>query len=121
MIVVIAIIGILAAILVPFMAGYLSPARDSRKEVNAKTIYTAAQAAVTSLEITGSLKDGTYDVVPGIPGTGTTQDANLNEKIEKLLGETNFDNLTKLQVAVANGAVTSVVVNDGSGDTTYTP
>ena len=47
LIVVIAIIGILAAILVPSMLGYAKKARISRFNANSKTVYSGAQLAIT--------------------------------------------------------------------------
>lgn len=116
MIVVIAIIGILAAILVPSMSGYLKTARDSKKEANARTVYTAAQAAVTSLEGTEKAVASTTHSMPA----DNTNDA-LFTKIEELIGETNYDNFSEIKVTVSNGAVTAVTVkekNDTEG-TTY--
>lgn len=123
MIVVIAIIGILAAILVPSMVGYLETAKESREEANAKMVYTAAQAAVTSLEATNPVA-GT--------GTGTVYAENATEgcdatrkdlfgKIEKFIGESNYGNFTPIQVRVVDGAVTEVKVTDSSGTATYYP
>lgn len=110
MIVVIAIIGILAAILVPSMSGYLKTARDSKKEANARTVYTAAQAAVTSLEATSPLDSDTYSI---------GENTELDDKIKELIGESNYNNFTKIDVVVENGAVKEVTVNDGSEETTY--
>lgn len=53
LIVVIAIIGILAAILVPSMLGYVRNARISAANANAKQINTAAAAAMTQASISG--------------------------------------------------------------------
>ncbi len=47
LIVVIAIIGVLAAVLVPSMLGYMRDSKISQANSNAHTIYTSAQAAVT--------------------------------------------------------------------------
>lgn len=47
LIVVIAIIGVLAAVLVPSMLGYMRDSKISQANTNAHTIYTSAQAAVT--------------------------------------------------------------------------
>ena len=47
LIVVIAIIGVLAAVLVPAMLGYMRDSKISQANSNAHTIYTSAQAAVT--------------------------------------------------------------------------
>lgn len=47
LIVVIAIIGILAAILVPTMMGFIRDSKAARLNGNAKSIYSAAQLAIT--------------------------------------------------------------------------
>lgn len=47
LIVVIAIIGVLAAILVPSLLGYVKTARASRMNANARSIYSATQLAIT--------------------------------------------------------------------------
>lgn len=47
LIVVIAIIGILAAILIPSMLGYVRKARVSQFSSNGKTVYSGAQLAIT--------------------------------------------------------------------------
>lgn len=47
LIVVIAIIGVLAAILVPSLLGYVKTARASRLNANARSIYSATQLAIT--------------------------------------------------------------------------
>ena len=132
MIVVIAIIGILAAILVPSMVGYLQTAKDSKNLANAKTVYTAAQAAVTSLEATTTpVANDTYtktvtttgnqsseSITAGINTNGDVANT-LFGKIEKLIGATNYNKFTKIEVKVANGAVTEVTVIDASGEGKY--
>ncbi len=55
LIVVIAIIGILAAILVPAMIGYITDSKLSSANSSAKTVYTACMAASEKLE-TANLK-----------------------------------------------------------------
>ena len=47
LIVVIAIIGILAAILVPSMLGYVKKSKISQYNSNSKTVYSGAQLAIT--------------------------------------------------------------------------
>lgn len=51
LIVVIAIIGVLAAILVPSMLGYVRNARISSANANAKQVHTAVSSALTQLGI----------------------------------------------------------------------
>ncbi len=53
LIVVIAIIGILAAILVPSMLGYVRNARISQANANAKQVHTAVSSALTQMSIGG--------------------------------------------------------------------
>ncbi|SDO06687.1 type II secretion system protein [Acetanaerobacterium elongatum] len=49
LIVVIAILGILIAILVPSMIGFINSAKEASVKSTGKTLYTAAQAYVTDL------------------------------------------------------------------------
>ena len=51
LIVVIAIIGVLAAILVPSLMGYVKHARATRLNSNARSIYSAAQLAITDTNV----------------------------------------------------------------------
>lgn len=61
LIVVIAIIGILAAILVPSMLGYVRNARISQANANAKQVHTALSSALTQLGISNATFSGTGD------------------------------------------------------------
>ena len=122
MIVVIAIIGVLAAILVPSLSGYLSEAKDTQSEANARTFYTAAQAAVTSLEI----GEGTYvksatKTSEGATATpAPTGSKDLDTKIESLLGTANYAKFTAYTIKVdENSAVTEVNVTVNGKATTY--
>ena len=58
LIVVIAIIGILAAILVPSMLGYLRNARISSANANAKLVHTSVSAGLTQCSIAGGTVSG---------------------------------------------------------------
>ncbi len=72
LIVVIAIIGILAAILVPSMLGYVRNARISSANANAKLVHTSVSAALTQCSIAG----GTVSDSPSATGNnagGNTQ------------------------------------------------
>lgn len=76
LIVVIAIIGILAAILVPSMLGYVRNARISSANSGAKQIHTAASSALTQLGIanwswSGSVPDEAYLEVQVIDNNGS--------------------------------------------------
>lgn len=54
LIVVIAILGILIAILVPSMIGFIDSAKETAVKAEAKTVYTAAQAYITDLVLVKS-------------------------------------------------------------------
>lgn len=70
LIVVIAIIGVLAAILVPSMLGYVQNSRITQANANAKQVYTAVSAELTQASIDGkTLTSGgnytwTSDITP---------------------------------------------------------
>ena len=65
LIVVIAIIGILAAILIPSMMGFIKDSKAARLNGNAKSIYSAAQLAITDYNngISGANKNIEPDCV----------------------------------------------------------
>lgn len=54
LIVVIAILGILAALVVPQVTGYIEKAQESTDQANAQMLYTAGQLYVTDLEVAGT-------------------------------------------------------------------
>ncbi len=76
LIVVIAIIGVLAAILVPSMIGYVKKAKVTTANSTAKSFHDAVQVAITELDIQGftfdSSTDGTTYVYSYAPGKATT-------------------------------------------------
>ena len=74
LIVVIAIIGVLAAILVPSMLGYLRNARISAANANAKLVNTAVATALTSANAAGATASdvaSTYTIQAGSDPTAT--------------------------------------------------
>ncbi|MDE5791938.1 MAG: prepilin-type N-terminal cleavage/methylation domain-containing protein [Oscillospiraceae bacterium] len=60
LIVVIAIIGVLAGILVPAMMGYVTKAKFSSANSTAKTLYNAGMAACRECEVTTPIQVGVY-------------------------------------------------------------
>ncbi|MBQ2824591.1 MAG: type II secretion system protein [Oscillospiraceae bacterium] len=72
LIVVIAIIGILAAILVPSMLGYVKNSRITSANANAKQVYNAAASALTEASIAGTPLASTNDVVKSGAITAST-------------------------------------------------
>lgn len=59
-IVVIAIIGVLAAILVPSMLGYVNKAKFSSINTSAKTLYSAAMVACRETDVVKPITPGVY-------------------------------------------------------------
>lgn len=124
LIVVIAIIGILAAILVPSMLGYVRNARISSANSGAKQIHTAASSALTQLgianfplatttttakeavmkiEVTTAATDGVIPVTwSGVKKTPDNKDVDL----AAYLGE----NFTGYGIAIFNPSTYSVTV-----------
>lgn len=66
LIVVIAIIGILAAFLVPSFLGYVRNARASRLNSNSRSVYSAAQLAIVDVNVAMG------DVMPNCVYTGSS-------------------------------------------------
>lgn len=101
LIVVIAIIGILAAMLVPSMTGYLKRARETRFTADARTFYTAAQAAVTSIE--GQDGKITSPITQADEKEGNKK---VVDEIKSLMGATAINGVT-YKITVSEGAVTA--------------
>ena len=82
LIVVIAIIGVLAAILVPSMLGYVRNARISSANANAKLIHTSVATALTQMSIAGKTLagEGEADITigPGVEGSGNTAEIKVD-------------------------------------------
>ncbi len=93
LIVVIAIIGVLAAILVPSMLGYVKKSKVSAANSEAKTFYDAAATVLTELDSVGdswTAADNTQVVViKAATGTQTEAQADTNVKSTKgvVIGE----------------------------------
>lgn len=88
LIVVIAIIGVLAAILVPAMLGYIRDSRFRTANSNAKTIYTAAEAYCADYASNPTGKDEPKDAngtVGPAPAQGTPI-ASIGDAVNKYMG-----------------------------------
>lgn len=98
LIVVIAIIGILAAILVPSMVGYVKDSKYSTANANAKLSYTSASNWYTKCDANGKAvnADIAYDVANATLGDGTktiadvdydgTDSSDLDDALTVLMG-----------------------------------
>ncbi len=86
LIVVIAIIGILAAILVPSMMGYIKSSRYKSANANAKTVYTAAATYITEYAENPESKS-TPTTTSGTVGSFDGTCNNVADSVNKYLGE----------------------------------
>lgn len=120
LIVVIAIIGVLAAILVPAMLGYVKKSKITSANSAAKSIYTAAQSALTDLDtmdidiysFTGWTETSKLSAVPAAPAGSTDVDVNFKYKVY-----TYFEDITALDafsIYVSGGSCEGVGVVDGN-------
>ena len=102
LIVVIAIIGVLAAILVPAMMGWVRKASINSANANAKTVFTNAQTVAQEWETRGSTLSGTY-------GEGGTGGSFVTEVQRNLTGDNTHwvvsisDNVVNAAAALASG------------------
>ena len=105
LIVVIAIIGVLAAILVPAMMGYVKKSKITSANSAAKSIYTGAQSAITDMnaedaDMTG-LTTGSAFSVGGTSGTGVTAASGATNALSQFRYRiyVYFSDITKLKDA----------------------
>ena len=111
LIVVIAILGILAAILVPTMLGVVSDSKKGVEVANARSIYSIAQSAFVSISTSGTAAEIT--ALPATYVEGTTSDSTpFMAKVISDLGKTDIKGYT---IIVTATGVTSVKV----GGSTY--
>ncbi len=116
LIVVIAIIGVLAAILVPSMLGYVKKSKVSSANSNAKTMFNACATALTEMDAEGIQLDADEkgQVVTWATSTDTKT---LNGKILKYFdGIKSFSGTGKwacYQISSDGTAIQGVAVCDG--------
>ena len=109
LIVVIAIIGVLAAILVPTMLGYVTKSRCSSANANAKSFFNAINSSLVDLDSEGV----DVSTIASVTTLGTAiSDTNLQTKVANY-----FADYTKLDGFMYNinaGACTAVVIKTGA-------
>ena len=122
LIVVIAIIGVLAAILVPSMLGYVRKSKISSANTAASNVYKAINSALTELDEEGVDVSGLYILTCT---NGTWAEATENALDDKMASfntkvENFFNNIDKIKAGsaqLANGACVAVAT---AQDNTYT-
>lgn len=106
LIVVIAIIGVLAAMLVPSMIGYVNDSKEAKNDANARTVYTAAQAAYTSLN----------DMTLEGDQSSTETTKPYIQKVIKLVG--NIEGTYTINIAQGQGVTKVVYSTSGTAPST---
>jgi type IV pilus assembly protein PilA len=125
LIVVIAIIGVLAAILVPSMLGYVKKSKISSINSTAASVYKAVNSALTELDEEGIDVGGLYV----LEWTGAQWKTEATTEMQNTVGsgklfdkkvQNYFDDIAKVtggQVAIKGGACVALAVKS---DKTYT-
>lgn len=122
LIVVIAIIGVLAAILVPTMLGYVRKSKLSSANSTASSVYKAINSALTELDEEGIDVGGDYIMTYNVSTGKWSQVSSDDDK--ELFGKkvsNFFADINKVkngvQCAISNGSCVAVAV---ASDSTYT-
>lgn len=122
LIVVIAIIGVLAAILVPAMLGYVKRSKITSANSNAKQLYNAVQVAVTDLDaadedvtLLTTASGNNDDALMSDQGDATSANATVQTKmLAKVYSYfTDADKLTEWEIQFGDGAN----MTDAAGNT----
>ena len=104
LIVVIAIIGVLAAILVPAMMGWVRKASVNSANSNAKSIFTNAQTIAQEFETRGSVLSGDFSRLKGAAPTASS----FQDQVDKTMsGSAGYKDAWA--VRIENGVVVAAV------------
>jgi type IV pilus assembly protein PilA len=114
LIVVIAIIGVLAAILVPSMLGYVGQSKISTANSNAKLTYTNTCTYITNCGTAG------YSVTPGVANVVLTDSTNTLANQAYAKNGTELDKCLQSLMASANGGNTTSVIDTSGASCTKT-
>lgn len=113
LIVVIAIIGVLAAILVPTMLGYVTKSRCSSANANAKSLFNAINSSLVDLDSEGKNVTN-YNTVTTIDAS---TDADLLGKINNYFAD--YRKLDSNSVSIQGGTCKGVMITSGAYIGTY--
>lgn len=113
LIVVIAIIGVLAAILVPTMLGYVTKSRCSSANANAKSLFNAINSSLVDLDSEGE-DITTFNSVTKID---STTDEKLLKKINNYFAD--YKKLSSNEVKIEDGTCKGVLIESGAYIGTY--
>lgn len=92
LVVVIAIIGVLAAILVPSMLNYVKKSRLKTANANAKTAYNAAAEYLAEAETNGKSRSAAFSDFTGTTWTSASDLASTGKKGDKIIADVLIEN-----------------------------
>ena len=118
LVVVIAIVGVLAGIIIPMIFGYIRKSRQAAANDDARNLFTNLASYATELDF----KDDTSSVIDGIYYYGTAvsganQSSALDNEISKAAGD--ISDKTCILVKFVNGHFPKVVVATGGASDTF--
>ena len=117
LIVVIAIIGVLAAILVPAMMGWVRKASVKAANANAKQLFTNAQTAAQDLETEGETVSGNIEFYGGT----VTKDASGNLAQRTAAAMASLSKKAQVAIKVTDNVVNAVAYGEASSATETCP
>ena len=119
LVVVIAIIGVLAAILVPSMMGYVKKSRLKTANGNAKTAYNTAAGALADLETSGV--QVTSLEIKNVDCTAGGSPAEIDDVADEAAGQKYVEEVVKQALGAngGDGGYVSVVGNTKANDVWY--
>lgn len=120
LIVVIAIIGVLAAILVPAMLGYIKKSKITNANAAAKSIFTASQSALTDIDAEDRVTlPGTTSIsMPVTVQTAPAATVTDFTTIYQYKVYNYFNDITKLKdvtISIKDNSTIGVTVHDNAG------
>lgn len=113
LIVVIAIIGVLAAILVPTMLGYVTKSRCSSANANAKSLYNAINSSLVDLDSEGEDVAGATYVTRSVTASSTAiTPTKLKDKVARYFAD--YAKLSDFGYTLEGGTCVAVVIKNGA-------
>ncbi|MDO5151005.1 MAG: type II secretion system protein [Oscillospiraceae bacterium] len=115
LIVVIAIIGVLAAILVPAMMGWVRKSSINAANSNAKSIFTNAQTVAQEMETNGITAPSSPAIGAIATGTGTVGSRSFEEEVNACMTSSSANATWAVQFETANPYVVEAATFSSNG------
>ena len=113
LIVVIAIIGVLAAILVPSMLGYVKKSKVAAANSNAKSLYNACATALTDMDAAGNTSVNTGSCTYGTNTSTTDMDTLIKKYFNSVDSFTGTGQFAAYEVSTGKDAILGAAICDG--------